>query len=295
MRPRRTGALLVGLATAVLCLPAGADFYAGLLAYDRGDYAAARAAWLPLAEAGDASAQANLAVLYLRGQGVDEDPAAAARWFRLAAVQGNPIAQDNLGQLYYQGRGVEQDFEEAARWIKAAAYQGDPSAQLRLGTLFAEGIGVPQDGERARSWWKKSAAQGNPLAKARLEDESAAGPIADAAPEPTAPVVPEADPIASAPSEPAPSVVPESQGRSGVLVQIASVFAEEDVEPEWKRLQRRNRDLLGDLDLDVQRVELESRVVYRLRAGPLPDRAQAEELCERLAERRLGCLLRTAP
>jgi hypothetical protein len=271
------GRLLAGSAVAVLAASASADFYQGLEAYDHGDFEQAHAVWLPLAEAGDASAQANLAVLYLRGRGVERDPVAAARWFRLAAEQGNPIAQDNLGQLYYKGEGVEKDLEEAARWIRAAAYQGDPSAQLRLGTLYAEGLGVAQDAERARIWWKKSAAQGNARAQARLG------------------VGPEPPEGAGEPPGPAAREAAAPAARSGgPWVQVAAVFAEEDVKREWRRLQRRNPQLLGDLDLDVQRVELGGRVVHRLRAGPLPDRPQAEALCERLEERGVGCLIRTA-
>jgi hypothetical protein len=75
-------------------------------------------------------------------------------------------------------------------------------------------------------------------------------------------------------------------------VQVASVEREEDAEPEWRRLQRRHPDLLRSLDLDVERAELPTRVVYRLRAGPLPDRTRAEGLCNALRQQRLDCLVR---
>ena len=82
--------------------------------------------------------------------------------------------------------------------------------------------------------------------------------------------------------------------RGGVHVQVASVSAQEDVEPEWRRLRRKHPDLLGPLALDVQRAELEMRTVYRLLAGPLDDRAQAEQLCRQLETRGAGCLVRDA-
>ena len=46
-----------------------------------------------LAEQGDAIAQYNLGSMYATGDGVPEDRAEAARWFRLAAEQGLADAQ----------------------------------------------------------------------------------------------------------------------------------------------------------------------------------------------------------
>lgn len=103
---------------------AQADLAAGLEAYDGGDYAAAVAAWLPLAEAGDAEAQVALADLYLYGQGVPADPARAADWYRRAAVQGDAVAQLNLGDLYSRGIGLPRDLAKAYVWLARAAKQG---------------------------------------------------------------------------------------------------------------------------------------------------------------------------
>ena len=61
------------------------------------------------AEAGDAEAQFNLGTVYADGEGVPQDDAEAARWFRLAADQGLGEAQNNLGFMYDTGRGVPQD------------------------------------------------------------------------------------------------------------------------------------------------------------------------------------------
>src|SRR5580658_7260174 len=75
----------------------------GAAAYGRGDYAAALKLLLPLAGQGDAYAQANVALMYAKGQGVPQDLARAADWYRKAAEQGNVFAQDNLGLLYATG------------------------------------------------------------------------------------------------------------------------------------------------------------------------------------------------
>ncbi len=57
---------------------------AGIEAYTRGDYLAARTAGEPLASDGDAQAQYFLGHLYARGEGVARDPAQALRWFPCA-------------------------------------------------------------------------------------------------------------------------------------------------------------------------------------------------------------------
>lgn len=326
MWSRRAGLACAGLVSVAIALAASADFYEGLGAYDRGDYERAYREWLPLAEAGDASSQANLGVLYWRGQGVGEDHAEAVRWFRLAAEQGNPIAQDNLGQMYYLGQGVEQSDADAARWIRAAALQGDANAQLRLGSLYAEGIGVARDSETAIDWWRKSADQGNAEAGVRLgiAYERGEGVVKDPerarawferaaraqglAPDPLVrPGVP-----AEIPADVPPAALADADSRSAeaaqdpgearaaaardVMIQLGSVRSVAEAQAEWDRLRGRHSDLLGELELRVERVDLGERGVFqRIRAGPLPDLASAAALCEQLWSRRLQCLVALGP
>ncbi len=75
------------LAAAALSAPAGADFKAGLEAYQRGDYRASFGQWKPLAEAGNAPAQYNLGILYENGLGVAKNAVKAYRWYQKAARQ----------------------------------------------------------------------------------------------------------------------------------------------------------------------------------------------------------------
>jgi hypothetical protein len=132
---------------ASLFLPAQKEkgFEEGMAAYKRGDYATALKKWRLLAEAGDATAQYNLGVMYAEGQGVPQDDEEAAKWFRLAAEQGHADAQRNLGVMYILGQGVPQDFQEAAKWYRKAAEQGDADAQCTLGEMYEAGQGVPQN------------------------------------------------------------------------------------------------------------------------------------------------------
>lgn len=136
---------------------AHADLAAGLAAYDAGDYRTAFGEWQPLAEAGDAEAQIALAGLYLVGQGVGSDPAAAARWYRRAAEQGDAVAQQNLGELYSLGRGVARDLVRAYVWLSLAAEQGRHWAAQRRDDL-ARRLTPEQraEAEAQRAAWQKA-------------------------------------------------------------------------------------------------------------------------------------------
>ena len=126
-----------------------ADWASGQTAYERGDVAAALEAWRPLAEAGDARAQAAIGSLYIHGQGIPVDYAEALRWTQLAAEQGDVTGQFNMGTIYAGGLGVERDYAVAAEWFARAAEQDDAASRFNLGVLYARGLGVAKDDEEA--------------------------------------------------------------------------------------------------------------------------------------------------
>ena len=75
-------------------------------------------------------------------------------------------------------------------------------------------------------------------------------------------------------------------------VQLAAVRDEQAAAREWKRLQSRNTELLSGLKLNVVRADLGTRgVFFRLRAGPISERATAVALCKSLAKAKVGCLV----
>ena len=102
----------------------------------------------------------NLGLMYFNGQGVPQDYAQAAKWFRLAADQGNADAQFHLGLMYYFGEGVSQDDVEAAKWYRLAADQGHASAQFNLGVMYANGQGVRRNYVQAEKWYSLATDQG---------------------------------------------------------------------------------------------------------------------------------------
>ena len=82
-----------------------------------------------LAEQGNASAQYNLGNMYDLGEGVPENNAEAAKWYRLSAGQGYIIAQVALAVLYLiNEEGDPQNNIRAYMWFSVAA--GRDSATL---------------------------------------------------------------------------------------------------------------------------------------------------------------------
>ena len=105
----------------------------GVAAYQHGDYATAMRLLRPLAaDQGMALAQFSLGVMYANGNGVLQDYAQAAMWYRKAGDQGDDEAQGNLGAMYAKGQGVPQDYAEAANWYRKAADQGNKDAKMWL-------------------------------------------------------------------------------------------------------------------------------------------------------------------
>jgi len=150
--------LLLLCALPGLVIAAGLD--EGIAAVEQGDYSRAVEIFRPLAEAGDAEAQYNLAILYRSGHGVAKDLEKSRQWFLRAAEQGIAAAQYHLGYMYDTGEGAEQNDRYAFLWYRKAAEQGHPKAQTNLGVMYANGSGVAQDLKLAYVWFNLAAAQG---------------------------------------------------------------------------------------------------------------------------------------
>ena len=76
------------------------------------------------------------------------------------------------------------------------------------------------------------------------------------------------------------------------FVQVASVKSDAGARKEWARMQRAHPDLLGDLELSVQSADLGERgIFFRIRTGPFPNRATAQDMCWQIEAAKLGCLV----
>ena len=75
----------------------------------------------------------------------------------------DPLPQYYLGVMYMKGQGVEQDYEEAGKWLRKASENRLPQAQYKLARLYSEGNGVPRDYEFAYVWYSVGAAHEHKL------------------------------------------------------------------------------------------------------------------------------------
>ena len=165
MHAHRLSAAAIGLAGLLLTSITGvasADGVAGFEAYEKGDYATALKEFLPLAEAGQTSAEAAVGQMYFEGKGMAPDPKQAARWLEPAASKGNARAQYLLGKLYLSGEGVAAaDPVKAAALTKAAADQLLVEAQVDTCAFYYQGVGVPKDLVQAYVYANLAAQQGS--------------------------------------------------------------------------------------------------------------------------------------
>lgn len=312
-----------------LCISVAAaaqDFEEGLAAKKRGDFAAALAAWRPLAERGHAGAQNGLGLLYDNGEGVPQNHGRALAWYRKSAAQGYAGAQYNLGLMYANGLGVPQSYEKARTWYQKAADQGHTEAKINLDVLHLMGhVSKTDKGKRV------AAAQHAPTARtasrqamlAQAEEPPQGGADAGQSDTNLHAVSAESEQAAEAraandkpaagadalPIDPPTQLVPKTLGqRSGdksapgkpmndpaggdFKVQLSSVKTELRAMKEAVRLKQAHQSLLGLLKIEPVRVDLGDRgVFFRLRAGPVADWKAAKELCRALAARNQGCLV----
>jgi hypothetical protein len=97
--------------------------------------------------------------MYRDGQGVKQDYAEAAGWFRKAADQGDASAQFAIGTMCFKGQGVPPDYAEAIKWYRNSAEQGNSKAQYNLGFMYYNGQGVPRDDVQSYFWFSLAASR----------------------------------------------------------------------------------------------------------------------------------------
>lgn len=175
--------------------------------YQRGDFAAARAAFARLSAQGVPAADYNLAVMHLRrelapasdreavrlmtraaesgfvtamvglaelheqgGAGLAVDIAQSVAWQRRAAQAGSVDAQVAVGTAHFLGRGAPKDLAQAARWYRIAAQGGDVGAMYLIASLYEHGDGVERDLAEARYWYAAAARSGDEAAPGKVRE-----------------------------------------------------------------------------------------------------------------------------
>ncbi len=144
-------------------------------AYRKKDYATALRLYQPLAEEGNRSAQAALAIMYEQGHGVEKNLETAQAWYGKAAAKGHRGAKRALlrvgRELRRQAREKEARHKANAKSyerFKEAAENGDPSAMYNLAHAYETGQGVPRDISKAIHWYRMSAEGGEKFAQRHL-------------------------------------------------------------------------------------------------------------------------------
>lgn len=130
-------------------------------AYNIGNYKKTRQLVENLAGDGNPRAQVIMGRLYENGLGVEQDMAAAAQWFQLAAEQNDPEAQVLLAYCYEIGAGVPKNPQEVMNLFGRAAEAGNPEAQFNLAINFGQGLyGAPKNDVESFRWARLAAQQG---------------------------------------------------------------------------------------------------------------------------------------
>ena len=148
-------------ATLPISSSTSSDFESGVKAYEQGDYPAAFKIMRKAAEDGNIKAINNVGLMYVNGEGIEQDDKAAFEWFFRAANKNNADAQYNLAFMYWTGRSVEQNTAEAMKWYHKAAEQGFADAAFNLAMIYFNGFDVEQDKTQALKWFKLAAENGH--------------------------------------------------------------------------------------------------------------------------------------
>ncbi len=259
------------------------DTKSGVEAWTRADYPAAVAIWQPLAVAGDADAQFNLAQAYRMGRGIGADVKQAEAWFRRAADQGHLRAADNLGLLLFQNG----DRAGAMPLIRRSAERGEPRAGFVFATALFNGDYTEKNWPLAYAYMRRAADAGVPQAQTSLgqmvpllsaEDREAGLKLAR--------TLPRLEPAPPAP--PAPPVAPSSpKTRDGLewQVQLGAFKERAGAEKLWYGAASHAPALVGlrpDFAFDGK--------LTRLRTGPFPSQTEAARACTFLRRDGIACV-----
>jgi TPR repeat protein len=126
------------------------------------------------ADAGEASAQYELATRYQIGTGVPEDPKRCFELALKAAQQGHMGACLMVGDCYHGGHGVDLGYKQALDWYRKASElatgpDGDPkqsvAAFCNMARMYAYGQGVDIDQKKAEDLIAEAVLQENPDAQ----------------------------------------------------------------------------------------------------------------------------------
>jgi len=258
------------------CRSATADYETATAAYRSNDYQTAYRELLPLAQSGNAKAQALVAMMYKYGEAVDANFEEAFNWYLASAKQGYPPAQYSLAELYESGIGTTADPELALFWFTKAADAGLTRAKNRLhqddsmyGSLNLTNKTEP---------WSKDWNFNLP--------ENSQPPL-----ESPGPKEPEGS-IQSTQKQVIPMEETPASGPGIYRAQLGAMKSQDNAQKLWLQISEPNTDLFQDLQPVFIAPAPTSSRLHRIQAGPFRSMQAARHFCDVLMTRgiRSGCL-----
>ncbi len=128
-----------------------------------------------------------------------------------------------------------------------------------------------------------------PAASGTADATATAGPAVPPPPEP--PPEPTSERAAPATRQPASDVPPSSSSR--YRVQLASMRSATAAAQTWDTLVAKHGDVLGSLELVIQKITLDEGrgIYYRVQAGPVATEDDGARICATLRQRKAACIV----
>lgn len=81
--------------------------------------------------------------------------------------------------------------------------------------------------------------------------------------------------------------------KGNTLIQLGSLKSYDMAEAEWKRILKKNVEIVGELEPLIQKIDLgeEQGIYYRLRTGPFETPEKASKVCSQLKEQKVECVV----
>ncbi len=204
-------------------------------------------------------------------------PAVAEAEAEVAAVEPAAAAEQAAPQVASPAEQVSPQLPKP----KSAAVDvaGARAAEgVAAGAPAGEGLQVAAEAELAAEAEVAAAAAVEPAAGLPAE-----APVAE--PEPQAAAEPPVQAVVAPPVQ-----TPEPASARRYVIQLASLNDTDTAMAEKTRLENKYAELLGEVEMSVQRAELDNRgTVFRIVIGPYAEKAPADELCGQLKVRNQDC------
>ncbi len=132
----------------------------GFVAYQASSFQGAYDVWLPLAIAGNATAQYYLGTLFVGEDADDQAMQCAIQWYQSSAAQEHVSANADLGRLLGSGDHGYIDLPQAQTVLLFAAERCHLDAQFQLGSLYGRIPAPHRDFVEAHKWLMVASTRG---------------------------------------------------------------------------------------------------------------------------------------